>query len=138
MKKLIVDVECMNEFCETKPDHFVVELDDAMIEEIKRISTLANENNLYEVVILKNWGTYFTSEQLDNSEHLDSIDDVVESSFDDNFDINANMVAMGVHIYKDAFRFTATPKHHCDEDQCRTAKILLSELDFKEPYIAAY
>lgn len=134
MKKIITDVHCINTDAEVYPDMFVIDMDKKQYSRIKQLSALAIEHNVYEIVILKDWGTYFTQEQLDliDGEGDESIN---ENAFDSNDDVRILMEGCAVHVFKDGFKFSATPRHAGDNNLCSTRIFTFSELNDCDVYV---
>lgn len=130
MKKLLLDVTCVNEFFSEAPDYFIVEMTPELISKIVKLSDLAKDNELYSVEYYHFSGEYCSSMTLDNifTENDIDVTDLTEKMISDANDETSRIEAPIIIVYKDGFRFSAVPKHCSDAELCRTKTVEIKEL----------
>ncbi len=131
-KTLLLGVRCLTPF-DGAPDHLAVTLSAEQIEKIKHLAQQVEALDVYAIERFDDSGQYFSTTTLENLCEAQKVDivEVTESlvKSHEQIDDNGNVQLKQLTIYRDAIRFSATPKHCGDSALCRTNRVLLAELD---------
>jgi hypothetical protein len=138
MKKILIDVNCANEYYCEAPDHFIGELTEEQITKIKHLATMVKELDVYSIQYFDYSGAYLSSLTVsdfceDSDNQLEQLSaEQAEKLEEESFRMELNQV----EVFKDEFKFTAIPKHSGYSELCYTDRVQLDELDNPEPLIA--
>jgi hypothetical protein len=134
MKKLLLDVSCINANFDEAPDHFIVTLTASDIKRIKDLSDKVKELDVYSMEYFDPSGEYCSSMTIDDIVTDKDIDvpDITENMITQANDDASRMELCQIEVYADDFKFKAIPKHCGDADLCRTDRVKISELDNPE------
>jgi hypothetical protein len=131
MKKLLLDVTCINSNFDEAPDHLIVTLTESDIKKIKDLSAKIKDLDVYSMEYFNSSGEYCSSMTIDNviiSADIDILD-ITENMIIQANDNTSRMELNQIEVHAEYFKFKAVPKHYGDSELCRTDKVKISELE---------
>ncbi|USD35631.1 MULTISPECIES: hypothetical protein [Vibrio] len=136
MKKLILNVSCIDASYNDTPDHFIIELNAQQIEHIKKLSSIVKEQEALSIRTLDFSGEYFSSLTLDSFNGSHVVEDLTETAIEKSNDDSGLVEMPCLVVSENEFEFTCIPKHCGDSEACRTDSVAIKELDTHSTYCA--
>jgi len=136
MKRLLLNVSCVNGEFDEAPEHLVVELSLSQIDYIKSMCEHVRLLDVYCIEWFDGAGVYLSSMAIEDiiEETNTAINAIGEAVALDANDRLGRMDNKTIIALKEGFKFSATPKNCGDAEQCYTRIIALSELDNLNTY----
>ena len=134
MKTLILSVSCINQHVDERPQSFYIGIDHRLSKRITQLSGLIKYASAYSVDAFENsgtWSSLLLDELTANEVHFDEKEALLA------IEKNENRVEIATLVVRDNdFYFTSVPKHCGDDMLLSTSRVLFSELNTDDTFVA--
>lgn len=137
MKKIIIDVRCINSGFTDAPEHVLINLNDEQISRIRNLTSLVSEHELNSVDYLDSRMCFFSSSTLEELDESIGMASITAKVLEDKDNFICDVELCKFVVYKDFFTVSCIPKHCGESERCTSDRLSIDLLNANEDYCVA-